>query len=181
MVFFVFTAIQMIAGFMIGNQLGVSDTDEQIAIIRNAFMFMAVITVIMQVVVMQKFKMQPRLLLRAAFIIFGIVLLVLPTATSTMQLYAVFVGMGFAVSLAMPSLTAAASLKLGAQDQGVGAGLLTAAPTFGMVLGPMSMGFLYQLSPVLSIQLCAGMLILTGIFFWFVNVPLAPLEKKAAG
>ena len=180
-VFFVFTAIQMIAGFMIGNQLGVSDTDEQIAIIRNAFMFMAVITVIMQVVVMQKFKMQPRLLLRAAFIIFGIVLLVLPTATSTMQLYAVFVGMGFAVSLAMPSLTAAASLKLGAQDQGVGAGLLTAAPTFGMVLGPMSMGFLYQLSPVLSIQLCAGMLILTGIFFWFVNVPLAPLEKKAAG
>ena len=114
-------------------------------------------------------------------IIFGIVLLVLPTATSTMQLYAVFVGMGFAVSLAMPSLTAAASLKLGAQDQGVGAGLLTAAPTFGMVLGPMSMGFLYQLSPVLSIQLCAGMLILTGIFFWFVNVPLAPLEKKAAG
>jgi len=180
-VFFVFTAIQMIAGFMIGNQLGVSDTDEQIAIIRNAFMFMAVITVIMQVVVMQKFKMQPRLLLRAAFIIFGVVLLVLPTATSTIQLYAVFIGMGFAVSLAMPSLTAAASLKLGAQDQGVGAGLLTAAPTFGMVLGPMSMGFLYQLSPVLSIQLCAGMLILTGIFFWFVNVPLAPLEKKAAG
>jgi DHA1 family multidrug resistance protein-like MFS transporter len=177
-VFYVFTAIQMIAGFMIGNQLGVSETDEQIAIIRNAFMFMAVITVIMQVVIMQKFKMQPRLLLRVAFIIFGAVLLVLPTASSTMQLYAVFVGMGFAVSLAMPSLTAAASLTLGAQDQGVGAGLLTAAPTFGMVLGPMSMGFLYQVSPVLSIQLCAGMVILTGIYFWFVKVPLVPLAAK---
>jgi len=82
--------------------------------------------------------------------------------------------------LAMPSLTAAASLTLGAQDQGVGAGLLTAAPTFGMVLGPMSMGFLYQASPVLSVQLCAGMVFLTGIYFWFVKVPLVPLEAKAA-
>jgi DHA1 family multidrug resistance protein-like MFS transporter len=177
-VFFVFTAIQMIAGFMVGNQLGVTDTDEQIAIIRNAFMFMALITVLMQVVVMQKFKMQPRTLLRAAFIIFGVVLLILPSAATTLQLYIVFVGMGFAVSLAMPSLTAAASLTLGPQDQGIGAGLLAAAPTFGMVLGPMSMGFLYQVSPVLSIQLCAGMLILTGIYFWFVKVPLAPLDAK---
>jgi MFS family permease len=176
-VFFVFTAIQMIAGFMVGNQLGVTNTDDPIAIIRNAFMFMAIITVIMQVVVMQKFKLQPRHLLRVAFIVFGIVLLILPTATTTMQLYIVFVGMGFAVSLAMPSLTAAASLTLGPQDQGIGAGLLTAAPTFGMVLGPLSMGFLYQLSPVLSIQLCAGMVILTGIYFWFVNVPLADLSN----
>jgi DHA1 family multidrug resistance protein-like MFS transporter len=174
-VFFVFTAIQMIAGFMIDNQLGITDTDEQIAVIRNAFMFMAVITVIMQVVVMQKFKLQPKLLLRSAFIIFGIVLLILPGAASTTQLYLVFVGMGFAVSLAMPSLTAAASLTLGPQDQGVGAGLLAAAPTFGMVLGPVSMGILYEQSPALSVQLCAGMVILTGIYFWFVNVPLAPL------
>jgi DHA1 family multidrug resistance protein-like MFS transporter len=173
-VFFVFTAIQMIAGFMIDNQLGIKDTDEQIAVIRNAFMFMAIITVIMQVVVMQKFKMQPKLLLRSAFIIFGIVLLLLPGAASTLQLYLVFVGMGFAVSLAMPSLTAAASLSLGPQDQGVGAGLLAAAPTFGMVLGPLSMGFLYELSPTLSVQLCAAMVILTGIYFWFVTVPEVP-------
>lgn len=178
-VFFVFTAVQMIAGFMIDNQLGVTDTDEQIAIIRNAFMFMALITVVMQVVVMQKFKMQPRLLLRVAFIFFGIVLLLLPGAATTMQLYVVFVGMGFAVSLAMPSLTAAASLTLGPQDQGIGAGLLAAAPTFGMVLGPMSMGFLYELSPVLSIQLCAAMVILTGIYFWFVSVPLAENLARA--
>jgi MFS family permease len=177
-VFFVFTAIQMIAGFMIENQLGIQDMDEKIAVIRNAFLFMAIITVIMQVVVMQKFKMQPKLLLRSAFIIFGIVLLILPGAASTLQLYLVFVGMGFAVSLAMPSLTAAASLTLGPQDQGVGAGLLAAAPTFGMVLGPMSMGFLYELSPILSVQLCAGMVILTGIYFWFVKVPLVPLTNK---
>lgn len=178
-VFFVFTAIQMIAGFMIDNQLGIKDTNDQIAVIKNAFMSMAVVTVIMQVVVMQKVRMQPRTLLRGAFLFFGGVLLVLPGAASTLQLYLVFVGMGFAVSVAMPSLTAAASLTLGPQDQGIGAGLLAAAPTFGMVLGPMSMGFLYELSPVLSVRLCAGMVILTGIYFWFVKVPVAPEDNAA--
>jgi len=176
-VFFVFTAIQLISGLLLESQIGVTDTDELIAIIKNAFIYMAIMTVIMQVVVMQKFKMQPRLLLRVAFILFGVVLFILPAATTTLEIYLVFVGMGFAVSLVMPSLTAAASLTLGPQDQGVGAGLLAAAPTFGMVLGPMSMGFLFQQSPVLSIQLCAGMVILTGVYFWFVNVPLAPLAQ----
>lgn len=176
-VFFVFTAIQLIAGLLLKNQLGVTDTDEMIAIIRNAFVFMAIMTVIMQVVVMQKIKMQPRLLLRVAFILFGLVLLALPSATTTYDIYGVFVGMGFAVSLVMPSLTASASLTLGPQDQGIGAGLLTAAPTLGMVLGPMSMGFLFEQSAVLSIQLCAGLVILTGIYFWFIKVPIVEHNK----
>jgi MFS family permease len=178
-VFFVFTAIQMIAGFMINNQLGITDTDKQIAVIRNAFVFMAITTVIMQIVVMQKFKMQPRILLRTAFIVFGAVLLLLPGAATTLQLYLVFIGMGFAVSLAMPSLTAAASLTLGPQDQGVGAGLLAAAPTVGMVLGPLSMGILYQTSPVLAVQICAFMVIATGIYFWFVQIPEAHMAATA--
>ena len=179
-VFFVFTAIQLIAGLLLGSQMGITDTDELIAIIKNAFIFMAIMTVIMQVVVMQKIKMQPRLLLRVAFILFGLILLILPAATTTMEIYIVFVGMGFAVSLVMPSLTSAASLTLGPQDQGVGAGLLAAAPTFGMVLGPMTMGILFEQSPAFSIQLCAGMVILTGMYFWFVSVPLAPLEQQQA-
>ena len=104
----------------------------------------------------------------------------MPSAATTLEIYLVFVGMGFAVSLAMPSLTSAASLTLGPENQGVGAGLLAAAPTFGMVLGPMTMGFMFEQSPVLSIQICAAMVILTGIYFWFVNVPLAPLDSQPA-
>jgi MFS family permease len=176
-VFFVFTAIQLIAGLLLGSQVGITDADELTNTMGIAFISMAIMTVIMQVVVMQKIKMQPRLLLRIAFILFGLVLLVLPAATTTLEVYLVFVGMGFTVSLVMPSLTSAASLTLGPQDQGVGAGLLAAAPTFGMVLGPMTMGFMFEKSPVLSIQLCAAMVILTGIYFWFVNVPLAPMAK----
>ncbi|MCP4002142.1 MAG: MFS transporter [Gammaproteobacteria bacterium] len=177
-VFFVFTAIQLIAGLLLGSQIGITDADALTNTMGIAFISMAIMTVIMQVVVMQKIKMQPRLLLRVAFILFGLVLLVLPTATTTMEVYLVFIGMGFTVSLVMPSLTSAASLTLGPQDQGIGAGLLAAAPTFGMVLGPMTMGFMFEKSPVLSIQFCALMVILTGIYFWFVNVPLAPLVQK---
>jgi len=176
-VFFAFTAIQLIAGLLLGRQIGITDAEELTNVMGIAFILMAVVTVIMQVVVMQKIKMQPRTLLRVAFILFGLVLLILPQASSTLEIYLVFMGMGFTVSLAMPSLTSAASLTLGPQDQGVGAGLLAAAPTFGMVLGPMTMGFLFEQNPALSIQLCAGMVILTGIYFWFVNVPLVSEAK----
>ncbi|MGI9308696.1 MAG: MFS transporter, partial [Gammaproteobacteria bacterium] len=134
-VFFVFTAIQTIAVFMIQNQLGITDEAEQVGTVTLAFLFMAIVTVIMQIGVMQAVKMQPRMLLRTCFILFGIVVFLMPGVQSTLQLYLIFMGMGFAVSLAMPSLTAAASLAVSPEDQGVAAGLLAAAPTFGMVLG----------------------------------------------
>jgi MFS family permease len=177
-VFFVFTAIQTIAVFMINNQLGVTDEQQQIRTMRNAFLFMALVTVVMQVVVMQIWKMQPRILLRFAFLLFGVVVFLMSGITTTLQLYMIFMAMGFAVSLAMPSLTSAASLTVSPADQGVAAGLLAAAPTFGMVLGPMGMAILYEFNKVLPIQIGAVMLVLTGIYFWFVNIPLT--EVKAA-
>jgi len=105
-----------------------------------AFLFMALITVVVQIGVMQFVKMQPRILLRTCFILFGIVVFLMTQITTVMHLYLIFIAKGFAVSLAMPSLTTAASLAVGREDQGVAAGLLAAAPTFGMVLGPTADG-----------------------------------------
>jgi MFS family permease len=178
-VFFVFTAIQTIAVFMINNQLGVADEQQQIRTMRNAFLFMALVTVVMQVVVMQIWKMQPRILLRFAFLLFGVIVYLMTGIKTTTELYLIFMAMGFAVSLAMPSLTSAASLTVSPADQGVAAGLLAAAPTFGMVLGPMGMAILYEFDKVLPIQIGAVMLVLTGIYFWFVNIPLAIVEQRA--
>ena len=176
-VFFVFTAIQTLAVFMIKNQLGIADEAEQINIVTLAFLQMAAITVVMQVGVMQVVSMQPRTLLRVCFILFGLITYLMVHISTTLHLYLVFIAMGFAVSLAMPSLTTAASLAVNSADQGAAAGLLAAAPTFGMVLGPMSMSVLYEFSPVMPLQVSAVMLVLTGVYFWFVNVPLA--AKKA--
>jgi len=172
-VFFVFTAIQTMVAFMIKNQLGIESQAEQIQIITLASLQMAFVTVVIQIGVMQFMSMQPRTLLRVSFIVFGIVTFLMIYVTSVWQLYLAFVGMGLAVSLAMPSLTTAASLSIGPEDQGAAAGLLAAAPTFGMVLGPMSMSILYEFNTQLPLQVSAVMLLLTGVYFWFVNVPLA--------
>ena len=172
-VFFVFTEIQTIATFMVADKLDVAETQDQIRVVGNAFFFMAIVTVIMQVIVMQKWKLQPRVLLRTAFIVFGLILLPMTAMTSTTDMYLIFAAMGFAVSLAMPSLSSAASLSVGRREQGVAAGLLAAAPTCGMVFGPMIGGVLYGAGPEYPIWLGAGMVILTGVYFWFVRIPEA--------
>lgn len=177
-VFFVFTAIQTIAVFMINNQLGITAEEEQIRIVFLAFLQMAVVTVIIQIVVMQLVAMQPRTLLRVSFIVFGVVTLLMTGINSVAQLYLAFIAMGFAVSLAMPSLTTAASLAVGREDQGAAAGLLAAAPTFGMVLGPMTMSILYEFNPIMPLQFGAVMLLATGVYFWFVDVPLAKQKTR---
>ena len=178
-VFFVFTAIQTIVAFIIKNQLGIVDQADQIQIITLASLQMAFVTVVMQIGVMQFVPLQPRMLLRVCFIIFGVVTFLMVYVSAVWQLYLVFIGMGFAVSLAMPSLTTAASLSIGAEDQGAAAGLLAAAPTFGMVLGPMSMAVLYGINAQLPLQVSAAMLVATGVYFWFVNIPLAAGKSEA--
>jgi MFS family permease len=170
-IFMIFTLIQTITIFFVEDILGVDTVKGVRRIMAQAFFYMAIVTVVMQVGVMQAWKMQPKLLLRTAFIIFGLVLLAMVYVQSTLQLYLIFGGIGFAVSLAMPSLSAAASLSVGPQEQGVAAGLLAAAPTFGMVFGPATGALMYEVSPQLPMQVSAGMLVLTGVYFWFVNVP----------
>jgi MFS family permease len=179
-VFFVFTEIQTIATFMVADKLDVAETQDQIRVVGNAFFFMAIVTVIMQVIVMQKWKLQPRVLLRTAFIVFGLILLPMTAMTSTTDMYLIFAAMGFAVSLAMPSLSSAASLSVGRREQGVAAGLLAAAPTCGMVFGPMIGGVLYGAGPEYPIWLGAGMVILTGVYFWFVRIPEAAAADASA-
>ncbi len=179
-VFFVFTEIQTIATFMVADKLGVPETQNQIRVVGNAFFFMAVVTVIMQVIVMQKWKLQPRVLLRSSFILFGLILLPMTAMRSTLGMYLIFAAMGFTVSLAMPSLSSAASLSVGRREQGIAAGLLAAAPTCGMVFGPMIGGILYGIGPEYPIWLGAAMVILTGIYFWFVRVPEATANGSQA-
>ena len=79
--------------------------------------------------------------------------------------------MGLTASFAMPSLSAAASLSVESHEQGAAAGLLTAAPTLGMIFGPALGATLYQQDTLLPLQLGGAMMVLSGVFFWFVTVP----------
>ena len=51
---------------------------------------------------------------------------------------------GAGLGLLMPAVAAGASLAVGPEEQGGVAGLVSACPAAGFVLGPISGGFLYQ-------------------------------------
>jgi MFS family permease len=173
-IFMVFTGIQVVTAFFVKDQIGL---DSQQAVIRAtsiAMFCMALVTVIVQVVVLQVWKLPPKVLLRTSFILFGLVLLLLSQVQSLPMLFVTFALMGLGASLAMPSLSAAASIAVEPHEQGGAAGLLTAAPTLGMVFGPALGAILYQQGPGLPMLAGGALTILTGIYFWFVRIPEAP-------
>ena len=51
---------------------------------------------------------------------------------------------GAGLGLLMPAVAAGASLAVGSEEQGGVAGLVSACPAAGFILGPISGGFLYQ-------------------------------------
>jgi len=132
------------------------------------------VTVFVQVVVMQKVKLQPRLLLRLSFILFGGALVALSQVHTLLELCLAYALMGLTVAFAMPSLSAAASLSVEPSEQGAAAGLLAAAPTAGMVFGPVLGAVLYDVDRMLPMYAGAAAMVLTGICFWFVRIPTAP-------
>lgn len=176
-IFLVFTAVQVITAFLVEDRVGIAGRQNIIRVTSLALLCMAVVTVVVQIVVMQLLRLQPRLLLRTAFIVFGLALLLLARADTVPLLLASYALMGLTASFAMPSLSAAASLNVQAQEQGAVAGLLTAAPVLGMIFGPALGAALYNLRPELPLWSGAVMLILTGVYFWFVAVPEAPRSR----
>lgn len=64
-----------------------------------------------------------------------------------------FLGLG--LGLITPSVSAAVSLAVHADEQGAAAGLVSACPGYGFVIGPLTAGFLYQYNPAFSALFCA--------------------------
>ena len=169
--FMVFTAVQIVTPFYIQDRFEVVG---RIAITQTAMfalLSMALVTLVVQIGVMQIWKLSPRLLLRTAFFVFGTVLILLAYAQSLWQLYLLYAGMGLSFALSAPGLNAAASLSVNDREQGAVAGLLSAAPAFGMIFGPVLGGLVYRIAPTLPMLAGGAAALLLGVFFWFVPVP----------
>ncbi len=156
-IFMVFTSVQVITAFYIEDRFGVTERADVINVASIALLSMAIVTLIVQIVIMQVWKLTPKVLLRTAYFIFAAVLLTFAYSTSLLALYFCFAGMGFSFALAAPGLNAAASLAVGPHEQGAVAGWLAAAPAFGMVFGPA----------------------LGGIVYWVIKIP-DPVEPDTA-
>ena len=170
-VFMVFTGIQVVTPFLIEDRFGVVGREAITRVAMFALLSMGLVTLVIQIVVMQVWKLSPKFLLRYSFLIFAIVLFLLANAGSTMQMYLIYAAMGLAVALATPGLNAAASLAVGPQEQGAVAGLLAAAPAFGMIFGPALGGILYNVVENLPMILGGSLVAVLGVYFWFVAIP----------
>lgn len=170
-IFMVFTGIQTITAFYIEDRLGFADRADVTAVTSIALFSMAVVTLVVQVVVMQVWKLAPKLLLRTSFPLFAAVLVVFGSSDGLAMLFVSFAGMGLSLAMAAPGLNAAASLAVEPREQGAVAGLLSAAPAFGMIFGPALGGLLYNVQPVVPVFGGATLAALVGLYYWFVSIP----------
>jgi len=151
------------------DQLGLTEQKDITDVVGISLLCMGLVNVIVMITLMQKIKLAPPVILRIAFVLFGLVLIGLTFAASTWAFYLAFAGMGFAFSMVVPSLNAGASLAVEDHEQGAVAGLLTAAPTLGMIFGPVGGTILYAIDQNLPIYVSAAISILLGFYFFAVK------------
>jgi MFS family permease len=132
---------------------------------------MALVMLVVQIVVMQVWKLAPKVLLRVGYMVFASVLVLFAYTDSLIFLYLSYAGMGLSFALVAPGLNAAASLAVETSEQGAVAGLLSSAPAFGMVFGPALGGAVYNVAPDLPMIGGAVLSVLMGVYFLFVKIP----------
>jgi MFS family permease len=177
--FMVFTAVQPITAFLIQDKFGITDVGSITNVSGIALFAMAIVTLVVQIVVMQVWKLPPKICLRVGFLVFAAVLTYFGFAESMLGLYLSYAGMGLAFALASPGLNAAASLAVERQEQGAVAGLLSAAPSFGMIFGPALGAAVYSIEPTVPMFGGAALAVLVGVMFFVVRIP-DPVNGDAA-
>ena len=170
-VFGTFTGVQTITAGYIADRFGVTDTTAAQRTMMIAMLSMAFVTVFVQAVVLQRWKATPATMLKTGFGVMTGALLLLAFGPGLASLYLGYGLFGLSFGFTAPGLNAAGSLSVEREEQGAVAGLLSAAPTVGMIFGPILCGLVYTVAPVMPMLGGAALTTLVGIWFLFVNVP----------
>lgn len=170
-VFGTFTGVQTITAGYIADRFGITDTTAAQRTMMIAMLSMAFVTVFVQAVVLQRWKASPATMLKTGFGVMTVALLLLAFGPGLASLYLGYGLFGLSFGFTAPGLNAAGSLSVQREEQGAVAGLLSAAPTVGMIFGPILCGLVYTVAPVVPMLGGAVLTTLVGIWFLFVNVP----------
>nr|BBD50105.1 multidrug-efflux transporter [Haliea sp. ETY-M] len=165
-----FSAIQQTLGFQLQDKLlldGVATAQFN----GGALMVSALFTFLMQVTVMQRVKAPPRVFIRLGLVLLGIGGLIVSSFGSFTTLAFGMAFFGSGLGLAMPAITAGASLAVPPEEQGAAAGVIAACPAVGFVAGPVAGGLLYPLAP-------SGPA-LTGAAIFFITVAILALTSRS--
>lgn len=170
-VFGVFTGVQTITAYFIADRFAIADLHAQQRTMMIALLVMAFCTLLVQAVVLQRWRARPGAMLRLGFGVMTAALLLIAFGPGVGSLYAGYAAFGISFGFAAPGLNAAGSLSVRADEQGAVAGLLSAAPTVGMIFGPLLCGAVYRAAPALPMIGGAGLTLLLLIWLSLVRVP----------
>lgn len=141
-----FSVVQQTLGYYFQDKLRLSAevTAQQVGI---AMMGSAIAALLMQLLVVQKLGWSPFRLMRVGLplMLCGFVGLTIGGELAEFVLAMAFVGMG--IGMSAPGFSAAATLAVKPEEQGAVAGLISACPALGFIVGPLLGSSLYQLYP----------------------------------
>lgn len=144
-----FAGIQQTLAFRLQDMLELSGT-ETAQYMGICLMAAALMTLTMQLLVAQRFKGSPIILLRLGIVMMLLGALTIAAAQSFFWILGGMAAMGAGLGLSAPAIAASASLAVEPQEQGGVAGLVSAFPAAGFVIGPLVCGWLYTSNPTVS-------------------------------
>lgn len=145
--FLCFAMVQQTLGFLYQDRFALTPA-ESAASVGLAMMGAAVTSLLAQAVIVQRLRFTPERLLMLAVPAIGLgsLLLLFAPVQALAALAIAMVGLG--LGLGMPAVSSAASLRVGVEEQGAVAGMMSACPALGYIIGPVLGTGLYQLWPL---------------------------------
>jgi len=145
-VFTAFSIVQQTLAFRIQDSL-VLDTRATAQTYGYTMMTMASASLFAQTLLVQRLKLAPALLLRAGMPLLAGAFALLIWAAALPAFFVAMALLGLGMGLCGPGLNAAMSLAVSAREQGALAGIASAVPALGFILGPVAGTGLYQVNP----------------------------------
>lgn len=131
-----------------------------------AMMYSSIAMFTMQMVVVQRFAWSPLLMLKLGLPIALLSFLAVAVASGITQIYLSMVMFGIGMGLALPGISASASLSVGTDEQGGIAGISAAVGGAGYLFGPLIGGLLYSWHHTLPYWGGAIALLALSVFVW---------------
>jgi MFS family permease len=131
----------------------------------------AIMSIIAQGALVQGLHWEPLRLIRAGTPVMLVAFLMLLFGNNLPVLIGAMAVLGLGFGLAGPGFTAGASLTVGPDEQGALAGLTSACPSSGFIIGPLIGTGLYQLNPIYPFLFISLLFIPLIIFIYRIKPP----------
>ncbi len=163
--FLCFAMVQQTLGFMYQDRFALTPVQGASAV-GVAMMLAAVTSLLAQAVIVQKLRWAPVTLLKVAVPAIGVGSLILLFAPMPAVAAGAIALVGLGLGLGMPGVSSAASLRVGVEEQGAVAGMMSACPALGYILGPVLGTGLYQVAPLAPYVLVCVLVLPLAVAVW---------------